>query len=113
MRAFCARRIDREPFDRGVPMDRLRDLPQFQNVDDTVVDDFQSALDRIEVTVRDRGFTPDLLGELRDLLTLMPRMGTNQCHKGTGAPAPQWETTIHSTTYITCGHNPPHIQVKR
>jgi hypothetical protein len=78
-----------------------------------LIEGFQSALDRLELSVRERGFTPDLLEELRDLLTLLPRMGTNQCHKGTGAPAPQWETTIQGTTYITCGHNPPHVRLKQ
>lgn len=93
-------------------MERLRNLPEFQNVDEDLVERFQSVLDEIESTVRLRGFDAGMLGTLRDLLNVMPKMGVNQCHKGPGAPAPQWETTIQSTTYITCGHNPPHVTIK-
>lgn len=93
-------------------MKRLTSLPGFEAVAPEVLDQFQAALERIEETIQAKGLTPDVLRDLAIFFGKGGQPGTDLCHLGSGAPAPQWEMTIGDTTLITCGHKPSHTRQK-
>ena len=91
----------------------LKGLSAFDNVEVDAIQLLQKELDAIEAQIRETGLTPELLGQLGSFFRIVPMsMGTNMCHQGRGAPAPQWEEDLGDITFITCGHNPAHIRIK-
>lgn len=93
-------------------MKRRTSLPGVETVGPEVLDQFEAALDRLEDMVRTQGLSSAVLQELATVFGTRGRSVSDQCHLGTGAPAPQWEMTIGDTTLITCGHNPSHTRQK-
>ena len=95
-------------------MVNLRNLPEFEASEPEVIESLESQLSVIETLIKSSGFTLDVLARLSALMRVIPAMGTDMCNRGEGVgPAPQWESTLEGVTYITCGHNPPHIRIKK
>ena len=60
--------------------------------------------------------TPEMVERIEGLSKILPgliqRQGFDMCDQGDGAQALQWDVKIAGVTYTTCGHNPPHVELK-
>lgn len=94
-------------------MENLRGMAEFAESDPEAVDALQSQLERLENTIRTEGFSSSVLAAIAGLSSILSSLGqTDMCHLGRGAPAPRWSAIIEGKEYSTCGHAPPHIQLK-
>lgn len=93
-------------------MTKLKDMPEFSESDPKAVAALQDELDTLELKIKAEGMTKDNLASLSSLMRIMPAMGQDMCHQGQGDPAPRWEGKVGDLVYVTCGHSPPHLELK-
>lgn len=95
-------------------MDDLREMKEFANSDPEAIGALQIELQQLETRILAEGFSSSVIVAIASMSRLLSSLGqTDMCHLGEGAPAPRWDGVLGGMEYSTCGHCPPHIQLKR